>query len=109
MADTDCPSQQTLINFCIGKLSEAEIDRIARHLDSCAPCRARIDVLEDLPIPFVARVRGSHGLAGIDQEMDAQSRRILDRVKQYYLPSSGREMTTDPTSACHSIVNRSTT
>jgi len=96
MPDTDCPSQQTLINFCIGKLSEAEIDLIARHLESCVPCRARIDVLEDLPIPFVARVRGSHGLAGVDQEMDAQSRRLLDRVKQFYSSELPRNPAAEP-------------
>lgn len=40
------PETQVLQAFALGKLPEAEMNRVSRHLESCADCRA---VLQDVP------------------------------------------------------------
>ena len=53
MVHTGCPSPQQLIDFCIGKLAEAEIDVVTTHLDGCKVCLETVEALEKVPIPFV--------------------------------------------------------
>jgi serine/threonine protein kinase len=38
-----CPPERDLLDFADGWLADAEIDRIGRHLDDCAACRAVLD------------------------------------------------------------------
>ncbi|MFO0804392.1 MAG: protein kinase [Gemmataceae bacterium] len=38
-----CPPERELLDFADGWLTDAEMDRIGRHLDDCAACRAVLD------------------------------------------------------------------
>lgn len=77
-----CPSPQELVDFCIGKSREVEIDTIAQHLDSCSVCRNTVDDLERLPIPFV-----EYYLSPVEPDQprttaDPRFRELLVKLKQ---------------------------
>jgi anti-sigma factor RsiW len=51
-----CPSAEVLSAFCLGKLSDAEREAVARHLDDgCPTCRQQVAAVA--PDSFVGLVR----------------------------------------------------
>src|SRR5262245_32639451 len=44
-----CPDPGTLADFCVGKLSQADLEVVAEHLGSCARCDALLHDLERDP------------------------------------------------------------
>ena len=44
----ECYSRETLVDFVLGKLPDAELERIAREVESCATCNAVLQTLDGL-------------------------------------------------------------
>ncbi|MCA9155197.1 MAG: protein kinase, partial [Planctomycetales bacterium] len=44
---TRCPSDEQLSAFIAGRLTAAETDQLAQHLDACADCQQRLAALDD--------------------------------------------------------------
>lgn len=57
MPATNCPSDDELSAFLVGQLSEADIDRVADHLDACPECRGTIETLEMQRDTLVSQLR----------------------------------------------------
>lgn len=81
MSHSGCPSSQQLIDFCIGKLSELEIDAVTGHLDSCTLCQETVKALEKIPIPFVEYylAKSDTKVPGIGTE--PQVRNLISKLK----------------------------
>lgn len=54
---TDCPTPLKLIDFCVGKLDEGEIDRVFEHLEHCPQCAVFVEKLDTFPIPFLTKIQ----------------------------------------------------
>ena len=52
-----CPSAEKLSDYNLGKLSTADLEAVADHLDSCAECTSQLDALELQADEFIERVR----------------------------------------------------
>jgi anti-sigma factor RsiW len=48
MSRSDCPSQDTLADFVLGKLPDREAGSVAEHLDDCTDCEQKIDRLDGI-------------------------------------------------------------
>jgi len=81
MVHTDCPSPQQLIDFCIGKLAEAEIDAVTTHLDGCKVCLETVEALEKVPIPFVRYYLSDQVPRCRSLALDPQFQRMLAALK----------------------------
>lgn len=81
MNRSSCPTGQQLIDFCIGKLPDPEIDAVAEHLDACSHCRATVEALEKVPIPFVEYYLSQPGNQTPGSSVDPQFRSMLSRLK----------------------------
>src|SRR5262245_23147812 len=57
MQGPDCPSEQELAAFAGGRLSSANLNRLARHLSSCSSCQQRLEKLDDQPDIVVRALR----------------------------------------------------
>jgi anti-sigma factor RsiW len=57
VAETSCPAPGELSGFVLGTLPEADLQRIARHLDVCAACEAAVRTLENLGDPVLTAIR----------------------------------------------------
>lgn len=53
----DCPAEAALLAFHLGTLSDAEVDRVAEHLETCARCDATVRRLESETDPLLAALR----------------------------------------------------
>lgn len=82
MDETPCPSSQELIDFCIGKSGEQNIEALTRHLDLCASCRQTVEALERVPIPFVEYYLSRCGPEQPRTAVDPQFREMLAKLKQ---------------------------
>ncbi len=54
---TNCPSDQELSAFSVGKLSQVRYDRIAEHVATCGDCVARLTRLDDTSDTLVSELR----------------------------------------------------
>jgi anti-sigma factor RsiW len=52
-----CPDDDQLIAFVLGYLTEAKVALVARHVECCAECEARLRTLDDLSDSIVAALR----------------------------------------------------
>jgi WD40 repeat protein/serine/threonine protein kinase len=68
------PEAQRLREFAAGALRGHDLDRIARHLDDCEPCRAAVDVVLR-GHGFLDRLRSATTLGGDVPEGQAERRR----------------------------------
>ena len=57
MTRTDCVTPDELKAFCLGKLSPAMQERVARHLEACADCDKLAEQLEEETDPVLAALR----------------------------------------------------
>ena len=57
MSLTRCPSQEVLFDYVVGRLSDADSDALASHVESCSSCRADLATLDDADDTLVARLR----------------------------------------------------
>jgi eukaryotic-like serine/threonine-protein kinase len=58
----ECPSQENLLAFHLGKLSEAQVEAVAEHLESCPLCEAAVEQLDASPDPILSVLRQTaHG------------------------------------------------
>ncbi len=46
MSQNACPTQETLVDFALGKLPEPSVVEVARHLDACPACNERVERLD---------------------------------------------------------------
>lgn len=46
----DCPTAESLVAYCAGFASPADVEQIARHLDECEFCGAELQMLLRCPI-----------------------------------------------------------
>lgn len=60
-ATGDCPRQETLAEFLLGKLPDAVLNGIGRHVEGCACCQRLLDQLDDLEDSVVRDLRGASG------------------------------------------------
>lgn len=78
----DCPSQQQLAECLLGRVADAEADRLLKHAEQCVACRR---VMEDLdrmsdPVTDALRHADTSWLATDDCE------RMIDRASVYVQP-----------------------
>jgi eukaryotic-like serine/threonine-protein kinase len=57
MSRTDCPSQDTLSDFVLGKLSIPEQGTVAEHLDACPECERKTELLDGIADAVVSQLR----------------------------------------------------
>ncbi len=57
MSHNDCPSQDTLSDFMLGKLPVTELGLVAEHLDRCAECEQKAGELETMVDEVVSELR----------------------------------------------------
>ena len=82
MALPVCPSPQQLIDFCIGKLAEEDIDRVTNHLDLCPLCLEIVEALEKVPIPFVRYHLSAPDPQRQNVALDPQYQHLLGLLKR---------------------------
>jgi WD40 repeat protein/serine/threonine protein kinase len=61
VSERACPSPDQLTGFVLGTLPEADLERIARHLDGCPACEAEVNSLESASDPVLAAIRRAPG------------------------------------------------
>ncbi len=61
MSRTDCPSQDTLSDFVLGKLPVPEQGTVAEHLDVCTDCEQKIGQLDAMADEVVSQLRRISG------------------------------------------------
>ena len=70
MSRTDCPSQDTLSDFVLGKLPVPELGTVAEHLEVCTECEQKtgqFDGMADAVVSELRRIPGpGPGAAGND-------------------------------------------
>jgi Leucine-rich repeat (LRR) protein len=54
-----CPSEEDLLGFHLGTLSDPALDSVAEHLEACFRCQTRVQKLDDTHDPVVTLLR--HG------------------------------------------------
>jgi anti-sigma factor RsiW len=59
--DRACPSADELTGFVLGTLPEADLERVAQHLDGCPACEAAVNSLESASDPVLAALRHPAG------------------------------------------------
>jgi eukaryotic-like serine/threonine-protein kinase len=57
MGRDDCPSQDTLSDFVLGKLPVAELGTVAEHLDVCTECEEKAGQLDGMADAIVLKLR----------------------------------------------------
>ncbi len=57
MSRNDCPSQDTLADFVLGKLPVSELGRVAEHLDTCTECEEKAGQLDEMADAVVSKLR----------------------------------------------------
>ncbi len=57
MSRSDCPSQDTLADFVLGKLPLAELGTVAEHLDVCTECEEKTAQLDGMTDAVVSKLR----------------------------------------------------
>src|SRR5262249_14120000 len=57
MGMSDCPSEQELAAFNLGELSEADLEAISQHLESCPVCEAFLGSLDGRTDSAIAALR----------------------------------------------------
>lgn|GEM_PF-2367026 len=70
-----CPSEQQLLAFVAGQLSDAVAETVAAHLDACTHCEAKAGAIEQQGDPFLvalARPAGGDGAGTGDFTTDPQ-------------------------------------
>lgn len=53
----DCPCEQQLMAFHVGTLAEAEVERVAEHLEACPQCEAAVERLDAGGDPLLDALR----------------------------------------------------
>jgi serine/threonine protein kinase len=78
MAQASCPTPETLADYLLGKVSEADIEAVASHLDQCQACQGQLETLDSLEDSFVSKLRQPVSPAdSTDQELEE----LLSRVE----------------------------
>jgi serine/threonine protein kinase len=67
------PTQQQLTDYAVGKLAEATLENVARHLDDCQECQATIAHLRLPDDTFVGKVRNVQATPGVKTRHAAQA------------------------------------
>jgi len=57
MSHEVCPPPEALRAFVNGDLSEARLDELGEHLQSCPACQDQLALLDDLTDPFIVELR----------------------------------------------------
>jgi serine/threonine protein kinase len=70
-----CPNIDALQAFCQGDVSEAELERVADHLQACTSCAALLTQLESEPDPLVVALRRSA------QHLPSSNDPLLDQLQ----------------------------
>ncbi|QDU96148.1 serine/threonine protein kinase [Lignipirellula cremea] len=68
----DCPSDQQLLDFCLGNCNVEMLDRVAEHLEACQLCEQRLQQLEEVPDGLLDRLakEAPSAIAANIQELD---------------------------------------
>ena len=61
MSRTDCPSQDTLADFVLGKLPVPELGTVAEHLDVCPECEQKTGQLDGMADGVASELRRISG------------------------------------------------
>lgn len=78
MAEPDHPTYDELHALLVGDLQEDRIQDVGSHLDSCASCRTKLDVLGGTDDTVVMGLRASKGLGA--PETDEATASVLRRI-----------------------------
>ncbi len=78
-----CPCREELIDYAVGKLSEASSDALASHIEACPDCQAELAALPEPDDTLVARLRGPEASDPFLDEPEcgravAQARAVVD-------------------------------
>jgi uncharacterized protein (TIGR03067 family) len=57
MTHEECPDAATLFDYSVGRLSDAESDALAAHLERCPICQAELETMHDADDTLVRRLR----------------------------------------------------
>jgi anti-sigma factor RsiW len=57
MSHTDCPSQDTLSDFVLGKLPIPEQGTVVEHLDVCPECERKTELIDGMADAVVSQLR----------------------------------------------------
>jgi eukaryotic-like serine/threonine-protein kinase len=110
MSISPCPLPTELEDLIAGRLDAERHRTLDRHIESCAPCRAAIEALDEPEDPFFAAVGELAGLAvsyesrPFRQEIDRL--RSLPRPGDLPFSSSGRDSLVDGTLGDFRIVRQ---
>ena len=74
-----CPTRDELSAFLAGKLSEADLETVADHLEACQPCQTSVQSLADVADTLVPQLHGPIPI-GTEAE-DPELQRLLALVK----------------------------
>jgi WD40 repeat protein/anti-sigma factor RsiW len=81
MSSTDCPSQDRLSDFVLGKLPIPELTTVAEHLDVCPECErktAQFDGMADGVVLKLKRIAESDPVAAGDSSVVAPPTRVAE-------------------------------
>lgn len=92
----DCPSRDILSGFMLGKLPAEAIERIGRHIETCATCQAALETLDDLEDSVLRDLKGGAGQAGsVSPDLADQMRRAEDISRVVWCKRPHREVLSD--------------
>jgi serine/threonine protein kinase len=69
---SECPSQEELREFSLGRLSEEDLARVSGHTETCPECLAALSTIDDGGDSLVAAIRDSTGSHPILDESGCQ-------------------------------------
>lgn len=96
---TDCPSEQQLHDFAMGRLPDSLIERIGSHAEECEQCGQRLDAFET-SAPGMRQVFADEdeGSESSDRLFDGLVKRVLQsRISGQVARESGAEPSNTPT------------
>lgn len=92
---TSCPTRDVLLGFSVGKLTEAESNRIWQHLEECSQCQAIIQTVDDTSDTLAMCFRSE--VAPIPYEGESALKRAMLMAEAIaYEPSFGGEQSNVP-------------
>ena len=57
MDTTICPSQDVLADYVLGRVSEADLNGIASHVEACPACQSQLETLDGLSDTVITCLR----------------------------------------------------
>ena len=88
MADSSCPTEQTLKDYVGGILAEGDADALSAHLSGCDTCQATVDELMRKRDSMFAKLKEKGPDEGGPQGEQAMQKMMADAVKLVGSPGS---------------------